>query len=317
MCSINALEVTKIFPATFVINVLPLYVQLRTLFVLNVLFLFVLFVTKNKTTKTWKLKVCTKKWSGKIAWKGVTIALSCQLIPYQEFKQTYDLFNKFKNKNQDFARQENSSPTDANSSFVLDRVQNNDEKIKLYFKKFWSLKKLIVLKNVKLTEKLWSPDAFKLKYSKEKINLEETSNPEEFFPSTLEYFFKGFEDPNNRPKGILKLRDFPKYDDFKTIIGEHFDDLFKNLPFTRLTRRDGALNLASYVPDTQQKDQYRHEIHKQNEYVVNITLEMLEQLKKEGIFAKAIVQFVNDAIFIPSGAPRQVRNINSCIKVVL
>ncbi len=43
---------------------------------------------------------------------------------------------------------------------------------------------------------------------------------------------------------------------------------------------------------------------------------MLEELERDhGVMGKTIVQFLGDAIFIPAGAPHQVRNINSCIKV--
>lgn len=43
---------------------------------------------------------------------------------------------------------------------------------------------------------------------------------------------------------------------------------------------------------------------------------MLEILHADyGVEVFSILQFQGDAIFIPAGAPHQVRNLNSCIKV--
>lgn len=54
-------------------------------------------------------------------------------------------------------------------------------------------------------------------------------------------------------------------------------------------------------------------IHDQTSY---IDKKMLQQLKNEyDVEVFTIVQFLGDAIFIPSGAPHQVRNLNSCIKI--
>lgn len=45
---------------------------------------------------------------------------------------------------------------------------------------------------------------------------------------------------------------------------------------------------------------------------------MLKRLDREhGVKAFTVVQFLGDAIFIPAGAPHQVRNLNSCIKAAL
>ena len=56
-------------------------------------------------------------------------------------------------------------------------------------------------------------------------------------------------------------------------------------------------------------------IHDQTNYLDN---EALKLLKKEyDVEVYTIVQFLGDAVFIPSGAPHQVRNLNSCIKVAL
>lgn len=56
-------------------------------------------------------------------------------------------------------------------------------------------------------------------------------------------------------------------------------------------------------------------IHDQINYIDD---QMLKTLKEEhNVTAHVIIQFLGDAIFLPSGAPHQVRNLNSCIKVAL
>lgn len=43
---------------------------------------------------------------------------------------------------------------------------------------------------------------------------------------------------------------------------------------------------------------------------------MLKRLRNDcEVEVFTIIQFLGDAIFIPAGAPHQVRNLNSCIKV--
>lgn len=56
-------------------------------------------------------------------------------------------------------------------------------------------------------------------------------------------------------------------------------------------------------------------IHDQVNYIDDLMLKRLEN--EHGVKPYTIVQFLGDAIFIPAGAPHQVRNLNSCIKVAL
>jgi lysine-specific demethylase 3 len=54
-------------------------------------------------------------------------------------------------------------------------------------------------------------------------------------------------------------------------------------------------------------------IHDQIHYIDN---KMLKELKSDfDVEPFVIIQYLGDAIFIPAGAPHQVRNLNSCIKV--
>ncbi len=53
-----------------------------------------------------------------------------------------------------------------------------------------------------------------------------------------------------------------------------------------------------------------------HDQVYYIDSKMQEDLKnKYNVVAFTILQFIGDAIFIPAGAPHQVRNLASCIKV--
>lgn len=52
-------------------------------------------------------------------------------------------------------------------------------------------------------------------------------------------------------------------------------------------------------------------IHDQNIYIDK------KMMKRYWCLAHTLIQFLGDAIIIPSGAPRQVKNIKNCIKVAL
>lgn len=56
-------------------------------------------------------------------------------------------------------------------------------------------------------------------------------------------------------------------------------------------------------------------IHDQVSYIDD---QMLKRLYAEhSVKPYTIIQYLGDSIFIPAGAPHQVRNLNSCIKVAL
>jgi len=53
-------------------------------------------------------------------------------------------------------------------------------------------------------------------------------------------------------------------------------------------------------------------IHDQTHY---LTKQLRDRLRKRGVIGYSIVQMLGDAVFIPAGAPHQVRNIHSAIKL--
>lgn len=60
-------------------------------------------------------------------------------------------------------------------------------------------------------------------------------------------------------------------------------------------------------------EQQHDPIHDQSWYLDE---ELRDRLAKEyGVLGYTILQCMGDAIFIPAGAPHQVRNLNNCIKV--
>lgn len=48
---------------------------------------------------------------------------------------------------------------------------------------------------------------------------------------------------------ILKLKDWPPTDDFSEFLPKRFKDLMEKLPLGDYTRRDGVLNMASFLPE--------------------------------------------------------------------
>lgn len=125
------------------------------------------------------------------------------------------------------------------------------------FNKQWSMNHTVLIRNVhmKLNKDLWSPESFMNDFGELTVDLVNCFN-HRIVPSVkMRQFWLGFEnsetrlcDKHNRPM-ILKLKDWPPSEDFKTLMPSRFDDLMQNLPIGIYTKRDGCLNLASSLPD--------------------------------------------------------------------
>uniref|UniRef100_A0A8D0GUF4 Uncharacterized protein n=1 Tax=Sphenodon punctatus TaxID=8508 RepID=A0A8D0GUF4_SPHPU len=67
-------------------------------------------------------------------------------------------------------------------------------------------------------------------------------------------FWDGFEDITRRQKikngetVVLKLKDWPSGDDFKTMMPARYEDLLKSLPLPEYCNTEGKFNLASHLP---------------------------------------------------------------------
>ncbi|CAF1270697.1 unnamed protein product [Adineta steineri] len=80
-----------------------------------------------------------------------------------------------------------------------------------------------------------------------------------------------------------------------------------------LFRSDDVKTIREYIGRTQRKTSGSDEIHDQTAYLEKEDLENLKCWNQ--VEAYPILQFLGDAVFIPSGAPHQVRNLHSCIKI--
>ncbi|CAF4884109.1 unnamed protein product [Rotaria magnacalcarata] len=80
-----------------------------------------------------------------------------------------------------------------------------------------------------------------------------------------------------------------------------------------LFRSDDANKIREYISRNQRKTPGSDFIHDQTTYLEQEDLEKLRDLSN--VDAYPILQFFGDAVFIPSGAPHQVKNLHSCIKI--
>ncbi|CAF2410229.1 unnamed protein product [Rotaria sp. Silwood2] len=80
-----------------------------------------------------------------------------------------------------------------------------------------------------------------------------------------------------------------------------------------LFRSDDAKKIREYVGRSQRKAAGSDSIHDQTAYLEKEDLERLRDWSK--VESYPILQFLGDAVFIPSGAPHQVKNLHSCIKI--
>ncbi|XP_043912400.1 probable JmjC domain-containing histone demethylation protein 2C isoform X1 [Protopterus annectens] len=72
--------------------------------------------------------------------------------------------------------------------------------------------------------------------------------------TNIKEFWEGFEDITKRQKlksgehSVLKLKDWPSGEEFKTMMPSRYDDFIANLPLPEYTDPEGRLNLASHLP---------------------------------------------------------------------
>ncbi|XP_076470563.1 lysine-specific demethylase 3A-like isoform X2 [Babylonia areolata] len=279
-----------------------------------------------------------------------------------------------------------------------------------------------------VTEEDWKPQVFSRQFGHRKNDLVNCHNGDIISDHPMRDFWDGFESIENRLVDetgqdlMLKLKDWPPGDDFAELLPSHFNSLMEALPLPEYTRRDGALNLASRLPDflvrpdlgpkmynafgsakypkegttnlhldisdavnvlvyvgvpsdgprgkkehenaavkaideagcdsiTKRRVREVHELpgalwqiydahdaDKMRDFLNKVAKERGEEieqnhdaihdqswyldeelrdrlLKEYGVQGYTIVQCLGDSIFIPAGAPHQVRNLHSCIKV--
>lgn len=142
------------------------------------------------------------------------------------------------------------------SSQTESREERESYLLKIFHKE-WELRKPLLIRGLhhNISATLWTPESFSNEFGSMKVSLVNCKNGRIINELTMEKFWNGFEnieerekDAKNRPM-ILKLKDWPTADDFKQLLPSRFDDLMNNLPIGEYTHRDGQFNLVSRLPD--------------------------------------------------------------------
>ena len=101
----------------------------------------------------------------------------------------------------------------------------------------------------------WSPHGFLQRFGAENVSMIDCRDGKNVHWLTLAHFFAGYMQPWTRAlcpdtfrKMMLKLKDWPPDQDFRSKMPEYYADLMQALPFPQYTHRDGVLNLAKYFP---------------------------------------------------------------------
>lgn len=143
-----------------------------------------------------------------------------------------------------------------------DKIPPNDEALEQLlcelFETEWFTRKPILIKNLhkNLNEQMWRPASFAEQFSELKVDLINCKNGRVLNDVEMRKFWLGFEDENSRMRDhkntpmILKLKDWPTSEDFKTILPDRFNDLMSNLPVRDYTHRNGVFNLVHFLPET-------------------------------------------------------------------
>ncbi|XP_067908532.1 probable JmjC domain-containing histone demethylation protein 2C isoform X3 [Heterodontus francisci] len=107
----------------------------------------------------------------------------------------------------------------------------------------------------KLNSNVWKPESFREEFRDQKVDLVNCKDGSIISSLRIEDFWDGFEDLTKRLKSksgesmLLKLKDWPFGEDFRTMMPSRYDDLMKNLPVPEYCDPEGNLNLASRLPN--------------------------------------------------------------------
>ncbi|XP_033004820.1 probable JmjC domain-containing histone demethylation protein 2C isoform X2 [Lacerta agilis] len=136
--------------------------------------------------------------------------------------------------------------------WLSDHKNSNNWKL---FKDCWKQGKPVLVSGMqkKLNASLWKAEFICSDFGDLKADLLNCKDSITSSGSVKE-FWDGFEEVSKRQKikngetVILKLKDFPSGDDFKTMMPARYEDLLKCLPLPEYCNPEGKLNLASYLP---------------------------------------------------------------------
>uniref|UniRef100_UPI00398ED3DC probable JmjC domain-containing histone demethylation protein 2C isoform X2 n=1 Tax=Pristiophorus japonicus TaxID=55135 RepID=UPI00398ED3DC len=125
------------------------------------------------------------------------------------------------------------------------------------FRECWRREQPVLVSGVhkKLTSNIWKPESFSEEFRDQKVDLVNCKDGSIISSVRIQDFWDGFEDLTKRLKSksgesmLLKLKDWPSGEDFRTMMPSRYDDLMKNLPLPEYCDPEGNLNLASRLPN--------------------------------------------------------------------
>ncbi|KAJ7324294.1 hypothetical protein JRQ81_017314 [Phrynocephalus forsythii] len=123
------------------------------------------------------------------------------------------------------------------------------------FRDCWKQGKTVLISGMhkKLNTSLWKADCISSDFGDIKVDLLNCKDSITSSGSAKE-FWDGFEEVSKRQKlkngesVVLKLKDLPSSDDFKTMMPARYEELLRSLPLPEYCNPEGKFNLASYLP---------------------------------------------------------------------
>ncbi|XP_062352796.1 probable JmjC domain-containing histone demethylation protein 2C isoform X4 [Cinclus cinclus] len=136
--------------------------------------------------------------------------------------------------------------------WLRDHKNSNNWKL---FKECWKQGRPVLVSGMhkKMNFSLWKAEAISLDFGNQQADI--LNCKDSIISNTnVKEFWDGFEDVSKRQKvkngetALLKLKDWPSGEDFKTMMPARYEDLLKSLPLPEYCSPEGKLNLASHLP---------------------------------------------------------------------
>ncbi|CAG0924418.1 unnamed protein product, partial [Notodromas monacha] len=123
-------------------------------------------------------------------------------------------------------------------------------------KREWRAGQPVIVSNIgkRMDLSLWRPSKFSDDFGEEEHDLVNCLTDKVLVNQPMKKFWDGFDDKKKRMlcgnglPMLLKLKDWPPGADFADVMPDRFRDVMQALPIPPFTRRDGIMNLASYLP---------------------------------------------------------------------
>ncbi|XP_013012177.2 probable JmjC domain-containing histone demethylation protein 2C isoform X2 [Cavia porcellus] len=136
--------------------------------------------------------------------------------------------------------------------WLKDYKNSNNWKL---FKECWKQGLPAVVSGVhkKMNISLWKAESISLDFGDHQADLLNCKDSI-ISNANVKEFWDGFEEVSKRQKNksgetvVLKLKDCPSGEDFKTMMPARYEDLLKNLPLPEYCNPEGKFNLASHLP---------------------------------------------------------------------